>query len=435
VSRGSKPGKRPAGRERGTPNRRTILVDRILALAVENPAVSSPEFITLITEDKLLPGDTRIAIGLNSVGALKKIKGFMGIVCDTAEAPQVRRKAALEVAKVLLPEKPVVKRWGAPPDEFGFAINPLIAKEYRDIDLELAKLDRENIRDVPGNARRIKKLKARQQVIRDRMQCPTPALYDRPEIIKDGSLLLDYKRKRLEGLAFTPEEDAEEAHVKARYDSYCEANPQGMAGRVRNEIRDALRMYRRMPVPKNKVSLKERALLRMLQFLYPKGENLAVLPRQQREARYAERAEDLERFWWDSELANAKPHSMNGNFYAADSKLRPPEPDTNGQFDWLGAAPIAPHFPSEQDKSFEADAIGGYDQVDLKAWIRGDANYLAFQVRDAAATLLGKSYTRVYPDIVIDCVKANLVAEHEVRGDFRKYFPPGTGGQAELPLG
>jgi hypothetical protein len=388
--------------------------------------------MTLITEDKLLPGDTRIAIGRNSVGALKKIKGFIGIVCDAAEAPKVRRKAALEVAKVLLPEKPVVNRWGAPPDEFGFAINPGIAKEYRDIDLELNKLDKRDIRDVPENARRIKKLKARQQVIRDRMQCPPPALYNRPEIIKDGSLLLDYKRKRLEGLAFTPEQDAEEAHVKARYDSYREANPEGMAGRVRNEIRDALRLYRRMPVAKNKVSLKERALLPMLEFLYPKGENLAVLPRQQREARYAEIAEDLERSWRDSELANAKPHSMNGNFDAPDSKSRPPEPDSNGQFDLLEAASIVPHCPSEEDEAFRANATEDDDQVDLEAWMCGK-NCLAGQVRDAARKRLGKSYTNVYPDIVIDCVKAKLVPEEEIRPDFWKYLPGGP-AQGELPL-
>jgi hypothetical protein len=141
-----------------------------------------------------------------------------------------------------------------------------------------------------------------------------------------------------------------------------------MAPRVRNQIGDALRLYRRMPVPKNKVSLKEQALLRMLEFLYPKSENLAVLPRRQREARYAERAEDLEQSWRDSEFANARPHVINGNFYPFDSKLRPPEPDSNGQFDLLEAAGIAPLLPSEEDMSVATNATGDNDPVDLKAW-------------------------------------------------------------------
>jgi hypothetical protein len=150
VSRGSKPGKRPAGRKRGTPNRRTVLVDRMLAVADGNQGASARRFIDLITMDKLLPGDTRIAISRNSAGALRKISSLVSIVQDTAAGPVVRRNAALEVAKVLLPEKPVVKKWGAPPDEFGFAINPQIAKEYRDIGLELEKLDRDALTRCPS---------------------------------------------------------------------------------------------------------------------------------------------------------------------------------------------------------------------------------------------------------------------------------------------
>ena len=55
-----------------------------------------------------------------------------------------RRKAASEAAQYLLPKKPGIKRWwlNAPVDEYGFAITPEIAAEYRDARFELRRLSR-----------------------------------------------------------------------------------------------------------------------------------------------------------------------------------------------------------------------------------------------------------------------------------------------------
>jgi len=45
MPRGSKPGERRGGRQRATPNRRTVLTNRILAVAADNPASTPNELV------------------------------------------------------------------------------------------------------------------------------------------------------------------------------------------------------------------------------------------------------------------------------------------------------------------------------------------------------------------------------------------------------
>src|SRR5262245_11152476 len=60
-ARGSKPGERRGGRQRATPNRRTLLTNRILAAAA-NPAATAAELVVGLAKDQALPADTRMAI-------------------------------------------------------------------------------------------------------------------------------------------------------------------------------------------------------------------------------------------------------------------------------------------------------------------------------------------------------------------------------------
>ena len=62
MSRGSKIGERRGGRDRGTPNGRTRLVDRILAIASECLATSAEGFIAVLVQDQKIPADIRMAI-------------------------------------------------------------------------------------------------------------------------------------------------------------------------------------------------------------------------------------------------------------------------------------------------------------------------------------------------------------------------------------
>ena len=62
MPRGSKPGERRGGRQRATPNRRTVLTNRILAAAAANPAPTTNELVLVLAKDQDLPADTRMAI-------------------------------------------------------------------------------------------------------------------------------------------------------------------------------------------------------------------------------------------------------------------------------------------------------------------------------------------------------------------------------------
>jgi len=62
MLRGSKRGERRGGRKRHTPNRRTILTDRILALGLDHPAASQRALLLMLVKDQNLPADTRMAV-------------------------------------------------------------------------------------------------------------------------------------------------------------------------------------------------------------------------------------------------------------------------------------------------------------------------------------------------------------------------------------
>jgi hypothetical protein len=62
MPRGSKPGERRGGRQRATPNRRTVLTNRILAVAAANPAATVHELVLILAKDQGLAVDTRMAI-------------------------------------------------------------------------------------------------------------------------------------------------------------------------------------------------------------------------------------------------------------------------------------------------------------------------------------------------------------------------------------
>jgi hypothetical protein len=207
MLRGSRPGERRGGRKRDTPNRRTILRDRILSIGLDHPAASQRAFLVKLVKDRKLPADTRMAVApqcfppkrtrslrtgrpralagsrttiaqeaLATAGSAVASKGsqtpavvpairdwnpqaldaLFGVVQDATADPQARRKAALKIAEFLLPK--AGKKAKVIPDEYGFSINPNLASAYRDIQLELRTLVNEPTRKIPAIAEKIKKL-------------------------------------------------------------------------------------------------------------------------------------------------------------------------------------------------------------------------------------------------------------------------------------
>ena len=222
MPRGSLIGERRGGRKRGTPNRRTILVERILAIASERPTIPAEELVAILSKDRELPADVRIriarkflpnrtsrAVGSNSArysadnrrnadpagsrsgspGPAKPVNLdiLFSLVQDTAVPTDHRREAASLLAQCFLPMKPGIKRWwlGAHDDEYGFAITAEIAAEYRDAKFEFRRLSRSGS-NGPRTRNKIEKLRARIKTILHRLQCPCPSLYGKDQLSADS---------------------------------------------------------------------------------------------------------------------------------------------------------------------------------------------------------------------------------------------------------
>jgi hypothetical protein len=280
MLRGSKPGERRGGRKRDTPNRRTVLTDRILAIGEDHPTASRREFLQKLLRDQGLPADTRMAVapkcfpakrassrkgkgpgasgGVETTGKTDKkepsakagsaewnpqaLEALFGIVQDPAAGPKARRKAAWKIAEFLLPK--TAKKEKALTDEYGFRIKPSLAIRYRDIELELRALKYDwKSRDVPAMVEKRKKLQARSAAIRARLEAPSATRYGFREQAKDHVRVLHFYSLRDNGVVLTEAQNAEDALAKVRMDLYSNG-PETMARRRREELGSAKRMSR-----------------------------------------------------------------------------------------------------------------------------------------------------------------------------------------------
>jgi hypothetical protein len=371
MPRGSKPGERRGGRTRATPNRTTILADRIMAVLDGCSTASPKERLFKLINDAGLPADIRMAVaqkafpdragggrrarrakpeirtvgntqrggpradGAPSVASLPvetmseaARDALLGIVSDASASAKARRKAAMKLAMHFLPRKPVSTRWRFTADECGFAINGEIAREYRAVDFELRDLKRRPSRDFPEIAQRIRKLQARIDAILQRLQCPPPKDdgdtirqrkgYGDKEFAEDLIWLADLARKREAGIALSTAEDTEEAHRKARFDCFLEG-PEQTARRRRQHLKDADNLFRKNrffkdPTPPP-LSRRERNDLWLLRWLYP--------PLNRKHYLSAEAQAEAEANMADGHPFGDEMPAVDGNFYPHDSKLRP----------------------------------------------------------------------------------------------------------------
>lgn len=324
MLRGSRPGERRGGRKRDTPNRRTILTDRILSIGLDHPTASRRAFLLKLVKDRELPADTRMAAapkcfppkrtpssrsrraraaagigatgaqeGLTTVGSAAAFEGsqtpaavvpairdwnpqaldaLFGIVQDATADPKARRKAALKLAEFLLPK--VGKKAKVLPDEYGFSVNPNLASAYRDIQLELRALVNGPTRKIPAIAATIKNLEARSDAIRRRLQVPCPTKYGNKEVTKDWLRLMEFIRLRDNKTALAETQKAEEAHLKVRFDVFAHS-PEQIARRRLEAMRDAELLFKKNrffgDCPAKPLSRKDRNDLALLLRLYSKS--------------------------------------------------------------------------------------------------------------------------------------------------------------------
>ena len=221
MPRGSKPGERRGGRQRATPNKRTVLRERLLVIASANPTAAVHEFLLSLVNDPALPVDTRLAIGRTifrdgrpgslaerskqrprdskpagerretslpgrattsvfdvGLATLPTLDLLLRIAQDATATPTERRKAASEAVRFLLPKKPGPKksrRGKFPPDECGFSVDPNLARELRDAKLQLGCLRLSSKKLTPyAIAQKTSKLQARIKESRNRCNVRAP---------------------------------------------------------------------------------------------------------------------------------------------------------------------------------------------------------------------------------------------------------------------
>jgi hypothetical protein len=321
MPRGSKPGERRGGRHRATPNKRTVLRERLLAIASANPRAAVDEFLLSLVNDPVLPADTRLAIGrrifgddrsgslaerskqrprgsrpagevretplarrattsVTNVGlaTLPTLDLLLRMAQDATAPLAERRKAASEAARFLLPKKPWSKksRRKYPPDECGFSVDPNLARELRDAKLQLGSLRISSKKLTPyAVARKASKLQAQIKEIQESLQCPCPSKYrltysvdgaEVPgEIVRDGERLAILWKRHAEKKTFTAEEDLEEAIRMARYESFL-VSPERASGKRVTELRQKKRAAEHGgPL----LTRAEEVTLRFLGLLYP----------------------------------------------------------------------------------------------------------------------------------------------------------------------
>ena len=327
MLRGSGPGERRGGRKRGTPNRRTILRDRILSIGLDHPAASQRAFLVKLVKDRELPAETRMAVAPQcfppkrtrslrtgrpralgsrtsiaqearaTAGAAVASKGapmsavvlamrdwtpqaldaLFGVVQDATANPKARRKAALKIAEFLLPK--AGKKAKVIADEYGFSINPNLASAYRENQRELRALG--PTRKIPAVAEKIKKLEAHSEAIRRRFRAPCPTKYGDKEVAKDGERLMELASLREDGTALTEAQEAEETHLRARM-AVLSAGPESIARRRCAALQDAERRFKMSRLTGDfyaaPLSRKERHELKLLRLFYPAEPNRSLSP-------------------------------------------------------------------------------------------------------------------------------------------------------------
>ena len=339
---GSKPGTKRGGRKRGTPNRRTILADRIFVAAAAHPVAGWQELLSVLMDDQALPADTRLVIAQKSRSAAARsnkarakttnaksaatssqkqaaveLNSLFRLARNANLTEEERCKAAARMARVLLPATPTGDlSWSrAVADEYGFVISPKIASEYRDAKLLLQKLEDGNGSIRPGNVRQADKARARLAAIRRSLEPPPHSKYgmyrrhrsDQPvaqdQFLQDQKRLFALAHKRRSKIGLAQEEVAEEAHRMARVDTLI----YGAEVAARTRLADLERRAR--VAAGNRQRLQPRAMkdLQLLRVLYGLPPTYAADPEQTP----------------DYPLRDAKP-ADDGNLYPYNSKLRPP---------------------------------------------------------------------------------------------------------------
>jgi hypothetical protein len=292
AMRGSRPGERRGGRQKGTPNKKTALRNAAIAAiaADQNLTPLGLELAVMRAADVDL--NTRIKMAVKALPFVhKKPKGNQpararaeksdrnGVARESKPeksngktAPTIStRKAGGENARLMpldflvgvmrAPDTPVdlriklafitgpyvhPKRTNAVPpksadDQYGFVIDPAAAKRLRNDGEELGRLVKRRDTHFDEYTRKAPRLRARINEVREGLICPFPSLYGVKDYEEDNKKYSALTKIRRSKKKMTRAADAEHALLYARILSF----KYGPEARARSRL-DELRAKRRM---------------------------------------------------------------------------------------------------------------------------------------------------------------------------------------------
>jgi hypothetical protein len=269
MPRGSRPGERRGGRQRGTPNKKTLIKNAVFCAAAADPDRSPLDFMLALMRDPQVPLDLRLEMAaaaspfvharpeparnkrpdpldlgdrLMDTGDLKfeeseakptaegsgdgsgpsPLDFLLGVMKDPAATPQQRVKAAgvaarykhayaggAEASTVIVGE-----------DKFGFKVDPELARAERDDRVREAMLCTNRYKLKKGSDEEKAGDQELERIGERRAERVAPVKF--PDGYAHGDREADQRRlqqlysKRLSRKKLTPEEDAEEAHLAVR---------------------------------------------------------------------------------------------------------------------------------------------------------------------------------------------------------------------------
>jgi hypothetical protein len=367
MPRGSKPGERRGGRQRGTPNKKTLIKNAVFLAAASDPNRSPLDFMLALMRDLQVPLDLRIEMAaeaapyvharpeparktrpdpldlrdrLDETGALKfetlaekpaaeasgdgdpsPVDFLLGVMADPAATPRQRAKAAAIAARykhayAARPDAPSII---VAEDKFGFKVDPELARAERDDRLRESRLGEFKPRSAEGIAAAPELEQIRQRRADRVAQVKFPDGYTRGDQEADKKRLQQLYSKRLSRKKLTPEEDAEEAHLAVRV-----LKPEGDESPLAR-----LRWnFRRITIewPTTRIAeLDERVVGRETLTAAEEAERQDLRRRYPDSAAEADGIDHRYRYWLRRETEIAEKAGMNGSkaYKAALEKCRP----------------------------------------------------------------------------------------------------------------
>ena len=324
MARGSKPGERRGGRQRGTLNKKTILRNAAMQAVAADPSVSPLDYFLALMRNEELPLRSRVTmatkalpylhtkrrvdeprepapkqVAISSNGAGADTKPFsdrrdaktdfdspaaagrgsntalmpLDFLLGVMRAPDTPTALRFRVACITTPYLHKKKSTGDPigensgkPDQYDFVVDREAAKEIRDDTRRLARLRRTGPKNHERKKRKAEALIARIRWRVGSLTAPCPSLYGARECEADRHRLWRLRKRRSRS-PLSREEDAEEARLMARVLTYG-SRPEVSARARIAELEKRERLARVAAIPP--LTLQEQSCLRGLRTLFPK---------------------------------------------------------------------------------------------------------------------------------------------------------------------